>query len=132
MIALPFGDLPPFVPRRFVPPAVALGDWPAIAPLFDRLESRTAECKSPADLEAWLHDWSELSSAIDEEGARRHIAMTCHTEDAASKQAYLDFVEHIEPELKPRQFRLSELFLKHPLRRALPKEKAPGAAPGRA
>ncbi|HEU0009510.1 MAG TPA: M3 family oligoendopeptidase [Verrucomicrobiae bacterium] len=123
MNALPFGDLPPFVPRRFVPPAVALDDWAAIAPWFDRLEDRAAESKFPADLEAWLHDWSELSSAIDEEGARRHIAMTCHTEDAASKQAYLDFVERIEPELKARQFRLSELFLKHPLRKALPKER---------
>jgi oligoendopeptidase F len=123
MNALPFGNLPPFVPRRFVPPAVALGDWTAISPLFDRLEARAAECKSPAALEAWLHDWSELSSAIDEEGARRHIAMTCHTEDAASKQAYLDFVERIEPELKARQFRLAELFLKHPLRMALPKER---------
>src|SRR5215813_3659780 len=121
MNALPFGDLPPFLPRRFVPPAADLGDWTSIAPLFDQLEAREAECKTPVALEAWLHDWSELSSAIDEEGARRHIAMTCHTEDAASKQAYLDFVEHVEPELKGRQFRLSELFLKHPLRHALPK-----------
>jgi len=123
MRALPFGALPPFVPRRFVPQSTALGDWSAIAPLFDQLEARAAECKSPAALEAWLHDWSELSAAVDEEGARRHIAMTCHTEDTASKQAYLEFVGRIEPELKPRQFRLAELFLKHPLRNALPKER---------
>jgi oligoendopeptidase F len=49
--------------------------------------------------------------------------MTCHTDSAVAKQAYLDFVEHVEPQLKPRQFRLSEIFLKHPQRAALPKAR---------
>jgi oligoendopeptidase F len=123
MKLLPFGDLPPFEPRRFVPTIVNLGDWAALSPLFDQLEARAAACKSVTDFEAWLRDWSELSAAIDEESSRRYIAMTCHTDSAEAKQAYLDFVEQVEPQLKPRQFRLAEIFLKHPQRAALPKAR---------
>src|SRR5207237_216167 len=32
------------------------------------------------------------------------------------EKAYLHFVEQIEPQLKPRQFKLSEIYLTHPLR----------------
>ena len=103
MKLLPFGNLAPFEPRRFVPPDINLGEWPVIAPLFDTLESRLAACHSVADLEAWLRDCSELSAALDEEGARRYIAMTCHTDVPEAKRAYLEFVENIEPQLKPRK-----------------------------
>ncbi len=120
MNLLPFGELPPFEPRRFVPAGVNLGDWTALSPLFDRLEACAADCQCAADFEGWLRDWSELSAALDEEGARRYIAMTCHTDEAEAKQAYLDFVENIEPQAKPRQFQLSAIFLKHPQRGALP------------
>jgi oligoendopeptidase F len=114
MNLLPFGKLAPHRPRRFVPAEASLGDWPAIAPLFDRLAARAPQCASTAELEAWLLDWSELSAALDEESARRYIAMTCHTDDAGAERAYLDFVEHIEPQLKPRQFELEQLLIAHP------------------
>ncbi len=123
MNLLPFGDLPPFEPRRFVPAAIDLGDWTALAPLFDQLEARAAACQTVADFEGWLLDWSELSAAIAEESSCRYIAMTCHTDSAEAKQAYLDFVEHVEPQLKPRQFRLSEIFLQHPQRASLSKTR---------
>src|SRR5262249_48078162 len=119
MSLLPFGDLPPHVPRRFVPAQLRLGDWPSIAPLFYQLEKRAGECRDHSDFERWLIDWGELSAALDEESSRRHIAMTCHTDNPEAKQAYLDFLEHVEPELKPRQFKLSQLFLAHPLRNQL-------------
>src|SRR5438552_18474891 len=106
MSLLPFGTLPPHRPRRFVPPNINLGDWPNIAPLFDELEKRAAACKALPDFERWLLDRGELSAALDEEGAKRQIAMTCHTDDAEAEKAYLHFVEKIEPELKPRQFKL--------------------------
>ena len=38
MNLLPFGKLPAYKPRKFVPQAIDLGDWPQIAPLFDQLE----------------------------------------------------------------------------------------------
>src|SRR5713226_889180 len=101
MNLLPFGKLPPYSPRRFVPEEINLGDWAQIAPLFERLEQRAAECSSVAELEQWLRDTSELSAALDEELSRRHIAVTCHTEDAEAETAYLHFIEQIEPQLKP-------------------------------
>ena len=79
---LPFDSLPPHKPRRFVPAAVDLGNWAQIAPMFEQLEARAGQLNRPAELESWLLDWSELSAALDEESARRYIAMTCHTEDA--------------------------------------------------
>src|SRR5437867_9134159 len=100
--SLPFGDLQKYRPRRWVPEATDLGSWPAIEPLFVELTRRAKAATNAADLERWLLDWSELSAALDEEGARRYIAMTCHTEDAEIEKAYLHFVEKIEPEVKPR------------------------------
>jgi len=123
MSLLPFGQLPAFAPRRFIPADANLGEWNHISPLFDHLETRAPECKSTAELERWLIDWGELDAAVDEESSRRYIAMTCHTRDAEAKKAYLDFVEHVEPQLKPRQFKLSEIFLAHPLRNKLPKQR---------
>jgi oligoendopeptidase F len=119
MQPLPFGALPAHVPRRFVPERIDLGDWAQIAPLFDQLETRLAG-GAVSDLEQWLLDWGELSAALDEESSCRHIAMTCHTDDAEIERAYLHFVEKIEPHLKPRQFRLAQLYLAHPQRDQLP------------
>ena len=120
MNLLPFDSLPPHRARRFVPPQVDFGDWTQIGPLFSQLEARLGECKSVADVEQWLVDWSELSAAVDEDGNRRYIAMSCHTDNAEAEKAYLHFVENIEPQLKPRQFQLEKLFIAHPLRSKLP------------
>jgi len=120
MSLLPFGELPPYRPRRFVPAQLDFSAWSNLAPWFDQLETRLAACASAAAVEQWLLDWAELNAALDEESARRHIAMTCHTDNAVAERAYLDFVEHIEPQLKPRQFQLERLFIAHPHRGHLP------------
>jgi oligoendopeptidase F len=119
MNLLPFETLPAYKPRHFVPTKIDLGDWAQIAPLFDLLEQRAAQCRSVVELERWLLDWSELSAALDEEASKRYIAMTCHTDNAEAEKAYLHFVEKIEPELKPRQFALARLYIAHPVRGAL-------------
>ena len=123
MNLLPFGKLTLAKPRSFVPPAIDLGDWSQIAPLFDQLERRATEAKSTAAFEKWLLDWSELSAALDEEASRRNIAMTCHTDNAEAERAYLHFVEHVEPQLKPRQFAMEQLYVAHPQRINLPKAR---------
>jgi oligoendopeptidase F len=119
MNLLPFGKLAAHRPRTFVPQNLDLGDWPQIAPLFDQLEARAAQAKSAAELERWLLDWSELNAALDEEASRRYIAMTCHTDNADAEKAYLHFVEHVEPQLKPRQFALEKIYVAHPSRKEL-------------
>jgi oligoendopeptidase F len=120
MSLLPFGKLTAHRPRSFIPPDLELGDWPQIAPWFDQLEARAARAATPAALEQWLLDWSELNAALDEESARRNIAMTCHTDDADAEKAYLHFVENVEPQLKPRQFALEQIYVAHPQRAQLP------------
>ncbi len=119
MNRLPFGKLPPHRARTFVPENTDLGDWRQIAPLFDALEKRAPQIRSAAALERWLLDWSELSAALDEEGSRRYIAMTCHTDDAEAEKAYLHFIANIEPQIKPRQFALEKIYVAHPLRQEL-------------
>ncbi len=123
MNLLPFGSLPPHTPRHFVPADANFNDWPQLGALFDQLEARFAGATTVAALEQTLLAWGELSAAIDEDSSRRYIAMTCHTDSAEAKKSYLDFVEEIEPRLKPRQFKLAQLFLQHPQRASLPKHR---------
>ncbi len=123
MSLLPFGTLAPYRPRRFLPATVAWDDWSAIEPLLDRLDAWLGTVTTSAELEAWLLDWGELTAGLNEESSRRYIAMTCHTDDAGAEQAYLRFVEQIEPQLKPRQFALEQRYLAHPARRGLSVER---------
>jgi len=123
MNLLPFAELPAYRSRNFVPETIDLGDWNQIAPLFDRLEDSAPNCQTSVAFERWLLDGSELAAALDEEASRRYIAMTCHTENSGAEKAYLHFVEQIEPQLKPRQFKLAQIYLAHPWRAHLPKDR---------
>ena len=123
MSLLPFGKLPPAKPRSFVPVELDLGDWSQVAPWFDELERRGRAAADVAAFEQWLLAWGELTAALEEESARRNIAMTCHTDNPAAEQAYLHFVEKVDPELKPRQFALEQIYVAHPLRSALPRPR---------
>jgi oligoendopeptidase F len=123
MDLLPFRALPAYQPRHFVPEEIDLGVWDQVAPLFDRLEANATRKIDPRGLEQWLLDWSELSAALDEESSKRYIAMTCHTDHPEAERAYLHFVENIEPCLKPRQFKLAQLYVNHPARPKLPQAR---------
>ncbi|HEX3799797.1 MAG TPA: M3 family oligoendopeptidase [Verrucomicrobiae bacterium] len=123
MNLLPFTNLPAYKPRHFVPQKIDLGDIAQITPLYDQLEVRAAACQTPADLERWLVDWSELNAAIDQDQSERYIAMTCHTDSPDAEKAYLHAVENVQPQLKPREFKLAEIFIAHPLRARLPKQR---------
>jgi oligoendopeptidase F len=111
--------LPPHVPRSLVPAGIDLGDWSVIEPLFVAVEKSLNAATTGAALERALLDWSELSAALDEESAKRYIAMTCHTDSAEAEKSYLHFVENVEPQIKPWQFKLEQAYLAQPLRAAL-------------
>jgi oligoendopeptidase F len=123
MSLLPFENLPAYRPRRFVPVQINFGNWSEVAPLFDRLEERIGACDTIEALEEWILDSGELAAALDEEASKRYIAMTCHTDNAEAEKAYLEFVEQIEPQLKPRQFKLAQMYLNHALRGTLPQSR---------
>jgi oligoendopeptidase F len=96
-----------FLPADFVPDA-----WDKIEPYVQQLSSRTASSKD--ELEKWLLDLNELASVVDEYGSRRYIDRSCFTESEPIKSAYLDFVENVEPKLKPAMFALQKQFLASP------------------
>lgn len=104
-------------PRVFVPQSLDVADTRQLAPLFDELSSRGIT--SVAELEKWLLDLSELMSVIDEFGSRRYIEKSCHTDDKEIERRFLQFVEEVEPFVKPRFFELQKKLLDCPHRSAL-------------
>ncbi|OFX27146.1 MAG: peptidase M3, partial [Armatimonadetes bacterium RBG_16_67_12] len=103
-------DLDQTFPRRFVPVEADMGIWEHIEPLFRQLLDAPPE--SPAALERWLEDVSELLSALDEERTRRYVAMTCQTDDPEREKAFLFYIEHIVPKVKPLAHALDEAYLR--------------------
>ena len=93
-----------FVPANFVPDA-----WEKIVPFVEALRQRDPQ--SPDELEKWLLDLDELNAVVDEYGSRRYIDKSRFTDDEPVKTAYLDFVENVEPKLKPAMFELQKQFL---------------------
>jgi oligoendopeptidase F len=115
--------LTPAQPRKFVPKRIDLGDWAQLEPLFDELQKRAASIKTPKALEQWVLDCGELAAAIDQEGAKRYINMTCQTDDPGIEQAFLHFVEVIDPKSKPHWHKLKELFIANPCCKKLPQKR---------
>lgn len=106
-----FELLEPYEPRKFVPVVIDLGDWGQIESLLDQLDAQLKQVQSLEELEACLLTSSELSAAIAQESSTRYIAMTCQTDDPDREKAYLNFVENIEPKLKPRAFQFEQLLV---------------------
>jgi len=96
-------------PRQFVRRGDDLADWSRIEPYFQSLLG--ARVDSAERLNEWLLDWSELAACIDEVGTTRYVRMTCQTDDAQRKQAYLDFVENLEPKCKPLWHEIDKKFV---------------------
>ncbi len=108
-------------PRKFLPQAADMGDWSQIEPLFGTLLQRNVP--TAEELEQWLLDYSELSAALNEEMAKRYIAMTTQTDDPVREAAYQNFVEQIVPKYKPLVQALEKAYLKNPHRKSLPAER---------
>ena len=103
--------------RSFVPVDLKIADVARLLPLYEELSQRPLN--SAAEAERWLRDFSELTSVVDEYGTRRYIDKSCHTDDPVMEKAYLQFVEEVEPAIKPLHFRLQKNLLESPARRQL-------------
>jgi oligoendopeptidase F len=101
----------------FLPAALDAGSLPALEPFFRELQQRTLP--DVAAVERWLLDESELSARISAELARRYIRMTCHTEDAAAKAAYLAMEQEVVPHVKVLSDQLDKKLLACPAASAL-------------
>lgn len=111
----------PQFPRTYVPAELTIDSWKSIRPLFEELSSR--EIQSGEDLERWLLDTSELQAVVSEEAARRYIAMTCATDDAEAEKVYLDYLETIQPKIKPFADKLNRKLIDSPYSAELDPER---------
>ena len=100
--------------RNFVPKDFNPADLAQVIPLHESLLQRPIT--SPTELERWLLDASELSSVLDEYVSRRYVDKSCHTDDKELEARYLQFVEVIEPRIKPLFFELQKKYLASPFR----------------
>lgn len=107
---IPFKDLPVFEKRRFVPHDAVLTRKEEVLALLESLLKR--EVDSPSSLERLILDHSEFDAALGQAGSILYIEMTCDTSDPRKVKAYQDFVENIEPAVKPLAHALNEKILK--------------------
>ena len=96
----------------FAPELLDGGDWSVVEPLYQALLDRPLN--SAADLEQLLLDRSELDASVGQTRANRYIDMTCHTDDKAITQAFLQFVEELDPKLKDIGFQLDRRIVQCP------------------
>jgi oligoendopeptidase F len=85
--------------RHFVPENFSITDWASLEPFFKNLSERALN--SPADLEQWLKDMSELEAIVSEDACWRQIKMTCDTTDKSLEDAFTFFCMEIQPKLQP-------------------------------
>lgn len=111
------GRLPHDFPRRFLPEGLIPRTWADLEPFFADLEARPLD--SPAEMERWIRDQSELASVMSQERTLRYIANAARTDDEEAEAAYLDWVEHLDPEAEPRWNALEVRHLEAPARAAL-------------
>ncbi|MDR0516527.1 MAG: M3 family oligoendopeptidase [Fibromonadaceae bacterium] len=87
------------------------GDAAQIRTLFEQLLQR--EIPDSENLRKWILDWSELSSALAEESARRYVAMTCDTKNKEAAEAFEFFVSNIEPIISEETEKLQKKLIEH-------------------
>src|SRR5580658_1217680 len=104
-------------PRRFVPADLDPSNFAKTESLYHQLLDRRIDTLD--QLTRWLADFSELASVVDEYGSRRYIDKSCHTDDEAIKKRFMQFVEEVEPGIKPLAFSLQRKYLDSPARRQL-------------
>lgn len=100
------------IKRRFLPDKIKVTSWEVIAPYFENLLNR--EIHSANDLEDWLKDRSELEAFLSEDMAWRYVRMTCDTTNKSLEEAYLFFVEQIEPQIAPQTDLLNKKLIGSP------------------
>jgi oligoendopeptidase F len=87
-------------------------DWNRLEPVY--AEFLTRQLGSAEALEAWLIELGLFDAYVSEVSSMLYVDMTCDTEDETIKQAYLDFVSDVEPELARVGDLLNQKFVDNP------------------
>ncbi len=96
-------------PRQYIEANADFGEWATAEPYFKELVERSIS--TVEELERWLIDISELEACFDEEGTKRYTAMTCQTDDEARQQAYLHFIQNVQPHAEPWRDKIRRKFV---------------------
>ncbi len=95
--------------------------WSDIEPYYQEFLNR--EIDSAKALEMWLLELGRFDAYVGETGSMLYVNMTCDTEDEIIKEAYLDFVENVEPELARTGDLLNRKFAECPFSTQLDQEE---------
>ena len=102
-----------FIPADFDP-----ADLDSLRERVDTLLDRSVE--TAEELESFLRDWSELTSTVEAENARRYIAKTCDTVDETIKDSFLSYQREVVPLYSELNDSLDRKYLASPGRTGLP------------
>lgn len=91
-----------------IPFAIDTSKWEGFQVHYDKLLNSPLDQKS---IRAWLKDWSDLTRFVGEVGAIAYIESTLDTADETREQAFLNFVEQIEPNFRRAEQALKERLL---------------------
>lgn len=100
-------------PRHYLGAEFDPSDWSDIEPVLTELSLR--DLPDLTALRQWLNDWSEVSDMLDETGVLREIAKDQNIQDEEIRQDYLDWVEKIQPRIKPFYFEFQRKLADNPL-----------------
>lgn len=107
-------------PRKYIPQELNI-TWESLEPIFTELQQR--EINSPAELESWLKDRSEIEAALEEDFAWRYIKMSCNTANEELVKNFQYFATEIEPKISPLSNELNKKFSESPFMDDLDKDK---------
>lgn len=99
--------------RFFVPLEFKSDSISEVTTIYTNLLNRVLP-PTPADLRAWILQWSELEAVLSEESARRYVAMTCNTQDEEIAKAYAYYIENIDPIMSEFGDKLRQKMMAHP------------------
>ncbi|CAN5489105.1 M3 family oligoendopeptidase [soil metagenome] len=109
------------IPRNYLPKDFIVTSWETLEPFFKELVERNID--TPASMEQWLKDQSELEAVVSEDACWRQIKMTCDTENKELEAAFNFYCMEIQPKIQPYADALNKKLVNHPLAKELDGEK---------
>ncbi len=98
--------------RQYLPSQLVITSWKDIEVFFKELLER--ELSSAADLKKWLIDRSELEAVLEEDLGWRYIKRSCDTANEEYANAFILFVNEIQPLISPQSNALDLKLLASP------------------
>ncbi len=80
-------------------------------PYGERFDALLAQELTPETIDQWLKDWSDLDAVIDEVSSVTYIETSLDTKNEAAEQAFLSYLEHVEPRYRQADHAMKERLL---------------------